>query len=188
MRRAFKIIIGIALLGAAVLAADEASFRLKAARTPENVIYRISGEAVSAKYYDNIEELANDSSYVVLAECRGSKAFKKSSFDWTRCDFHVEKVFKGDITPGEDIKVVMMGRNISARDYKKKYGSLPYDFENEVGGDYKDTDLISMVYNYDRIPLKGDRAILFLNESGIFEGEYERTGGGQGALYEDKAR
>ena len=188
MRRAFKIIIGIALLGAAVLAADEASFRLKAARTPENVIYRISGEVVTAKYYEDTEELANDSAYIVLAECRGSKAFKKSSFDWTRCDFHVEKVFMGDITPGEDIKVVMMGRNISARDYKKKYGSLPYDFENEVGGDYKDTDLISMVYNYDRIPLKGDRAILFLNESGIFEGEYERTGGGQGALYEDKAR
>ena len=188
MRKTFKIIIGIAASVAVVFAADEASFRLKAARTPENVIYRISGEVVTAKYYEDTEELANDSAYIVLAECRGSKAFKKSSFDWTRCDFHVEKVFKGDITPGEDIKVVMMGRNISARDYKKKYGSLPYDFENEVGGDYKDTDLISMVYNYDRIPLKGDRAILFLNESGIFEGEYERIGGGQGALYEDKAR
>ena len=171
MRKTFKIIIGIAASVAVVFAADEASFRLKAARTPENVIYRISGEVVTAKYYEDTEELANDSAYIVLAECRGSKAFKKSSFDWTRCDFHVEKVFKGDI------KVVMMGRNISARDYKKKYGSLPYDFENEVGGDYKDTDLISMVYNYDRIPLKGDRAILFLNESGIFEGEYERTGG-----------
>ena len=188
MRRAFKIIIGIALLGAAVLAADEASFRLKAARTPENVIYRISGEAVSAKYYDNIEELANDSSYIVLAECRGSKAFKKSSFDWTRCDFHVEKVFKGDITPGEDIKVVMMGRNISVRDYKRKYGSLPYGFESQVGGGYKDTDLISMTYDYDRIPLKGERAILFLNESSVFEGEYKRTGAWQGILYEDEAR
>ena len=51
MRKTFKIIIGIAASVAVVFAADEASFRLKAARTPENVIYRISGEVVTAKYY-----------------------------------------------------------------------------------------------------------------------------------------
>lgn len=184
MKKIFKAVIMAAGAAAVLFSLNEAAFRIRASKEPGNVIYTIRGEAVLDKYYENLDELIRDSDIIVLGECVKEKAFRSGSFDWTESGFEILEGLKGELKTGDRADIDIMGRNMTVRDYMSLYKELPYELK-EKAGEIKDTDIISMVYLSDRIPLEGERAILFLSEDEDTPGKYWRTGSYQGALYEE---
>lgn len=101
---------------------------------------------------------------------------------WTKETYRVDESLFEDIQSGDEIDIYIMGGVLTVKEYVDSYQGFFKSQIREGYKDYADNDRISFVYEDDVLPKVGEKSLLFLKESTIWDG-YARTGLFMGALY-----
>lgn len=153
--------------------------------TPGEIVTTEYFAAEMAKYYQDIDELKEDSIAVVSGECIAWESFISSDdIVWTKETFRVDETLYGEIEPDSEIEIYIMGGVITIKDYLDSYGGYFKDEVNSNYKNYKDDDLISFVYGDGQLPEVGRQEVIFLQEDDIHDG-YFRTGAYMGIFYQN---